>query len=124
VKQLQHVVAKRSKVKNIDDVHCIENAYNPAKTKAIIGKFDMFVTGRVHASVAAVSQCIPTVFIEYEKSENSGKTYGLASIVGLEEYVSKPIADDIISKIDMCFANRSKIHSHFQKRIPEVKNMS
>ena len=123
IKQLQQVVVKRGKVKNMDEVMCIDNAYVPARTKAIIGQFDMFVTGRVHASVSSVSQCVPTVFIEYEEGENSGKTYGFASITGLQKYVAKPIADDMIKKIDLCFANLSAIRAHLEKRIPEVQRM-
>lgn len=62
LKQLQEVVRKRGIVKNMDRVLCIENPHIPRITKGIIGCFDMMVTGRVHASVAAISQCVPTVF--------------------------------------------------------------
>ena len=124
VKQLQQVVAKRGKVKNVNDVLCVDNAYVPSKTKAIIGQFDMFITGRVHASVAAVTQFVPTVFVTYEKGENSGKTSGFASLVDLQEYVSEPVADDMIRKIDMCFKNRETIRRHLEKCIPKVQDMA
>jgi colanic acid/amylovoran biosynthesis protein len=51
-KQLFEVVAKRGKV-NIGNMHLIEGPYNPWETKAIIRQFDMFIAGRLHASVAA-----------------------------------------------------------------------
>ncbi len=124
VKQLQQVVKSRGKVKNMDDVICIENAYIPAETKSIIGKFDMLVTGRVHASVAAVSQYIPTVFVTYEKGENSGKTLGFSLIAGLQDYVANPVARDMIDKVNMCFTDRKSIQSHLKKQIPKVKGMA
>lgn len=124
IKQLQDVVAKRKKVKNMDDVRCIENAYIPSETKAIIGRFDMFVTGRVHASVASISQCIPTVFITYEKEEDTGKTLGFASISGQEKFVSTPNAKDMITKIEDCFRNREVIMESLKECMPLIKEKS
>lgn len=124
VKQLQQVVAKRRKVKNMDDVLCIDNAYVPAKTKAIIGQFDMFVTGRMHASVGAVSQFVPTVFIMHGQGSKSTKIIGFSRILGLPEYVSEPVADVMIQKIDLCFANRGAIRKNLQNCIPEIQGMA
>ena len=122
VKQLQQVVVKRGRVKNLDDILCIDNAYVPAQTKAIIGQFDMFVTGRMHASVAAVSQFVPTVYIMHGQGSKSIKIIGFSSILGLQEYVSEPIANDLVQKINLCFNNRAAIRAHLQKRIPEIQS--
>jgi colanic acid/amylovoran biosynthesis protein len=124
VKQLQQVVKNRGKVRNMDDVICIDNAYIPAKTKAIIGQFDMFITGRVHASVASVTQCVPTVFITYENGENSGKTLGFASIAQLQDYVSEPAATEIINKVNLCFSNREAIRIHLENVVPKIQSMA
>lgn len=124
VKQLRQLVAKRGLIKDMNDVICIDNAYIPSKTKAIIGQFDMLVTGRVHASVAAVTQYIPTIFVTYETGENTGKTLGFASICGLQDYVARPESMEMIKKIDLCFANRNTIRIHLEKSIPKVKSMA
>ncbi|MBU5676670.1 polysaccharide pyruvyl transferase family protein [Alkaliphilus sp. MSJ-5] len=124
IKQLQEVVAKRQIVKDMKDVLCINNAYIPKETKAIIGQFDMLVTGRVHASVASVSQCIPTVFVTYEKEEDTGKTLGFASLSGLQDYVAKPNANDMIKKIEDCFNNKEKIAESLKERIPVVQDIT
>jgi colanic acid/amylovoran biosynthesis protein len=124
IKQLQEIVCKRQNIKDMNDILCIDNAYIPKETKGIIGQLDMMVTGRVHASVASVSQSVPTVFITYEEAENSGKTLGFASISGLQDYVSKPDATEMIKKVDMCFKNKEKIKVHLKQRIPVVKDMA
>ncbi len=121
VKQLQRVVQQRGLVKDQNDVLCIDNAYTPAQTKAIIGQFDLFVTGRMHASVGSISQFVPTVFIMHAQGSKSTKIIGFSKIVGLEEYVSAAKAEELIEKIDLCFANRVQIRAHLHKRIPEVQ---
>ncbi|WIV12038.1 polysaccharide pyruvyl transferase family protein [Proteiniborus sp. MB09-C3] len=123
VKQLQQVIAKRGIVRNMDDVLCIDNAYVPAKTKAIISQFDVFVTGRMHASVGSVSQFVPTVFIMHGQGSKSTKIIGFASILGLPEYVCEPTSDDMIRKINLCFENRLFIRKHLEEHIPQVQNM-
>jgi len=122
VKQLQEVVAKRGIVKNMEDVLCIDHAYIPSQTKAIIGQFDLFVTGRMHASVASVTQNVPTVFIMHGQGPKSTKILGFSSIVGLSEYVSYPVADDMIKKIDNCFYNRNSIRNRLMSRIPMIQD--
>jgi colanic acid/amylovoran biosynthesis protein len=121
VKQLFEVVKKRGIV-DIHHVRCIKNAYLPKVTKALIGKLDFFVTGRLHSSVAAVSQYVPTVLIEYVQEMDSTKAIGFFSILGLAECVAMPYSDDIISKIDNCFKGRSKIIKKLKEKIPEIQN--
>ena len=48
-----------------DSVSLLEGVYTPGQTKAIIANFDMVISGRVHGAIAALSQCIPTVIIDY-----------------------------------------------------------
>ncbi|OQX86899.1 MAG: hypothetical protein B6D55_04825, partial [Candidatus Omnitrophica bacterium 4484_70.2] len=60
----------------------IEGKYNAAEAKGIIGYSDMFITGRLHAGVAALSQRIPTVLIAY-----GHKHKGIAKMCGVERYV-------------------------------------
>lgn len=124
VKQLQQIVHKRSKVR-AEDVCCIDNVYNPWQTKAIIGQFDMFVTGRLHASVAAISQNVPTVVMMHGHGQESHKTVGFFKIAELEEYVVRP--DDLaimLQTIASCWAERSAVRAHLQRRIPEIKHLA
>jgi colanic acid/amylovoran biosynthesis protein len=121
-KQLQNVLKQRGRV-NLNDVLCLDNPYNPWETKAIIKQFDMFVAGRLHASVAALSQYVPTVIIMHGHGPKSHKIIGFAKIVGIEEYVAYPkSSEELIGKIKNCWESRVSIRQHLNKRIPEVKD--
>jgi colanic acid/amylovoran biosynthesis protein len=120
-KQLYEVVLKRGNV-NMSNVVLAKGPYSPKKTKAIIGQFDMFVSGRIHAFVAAVSQCIPTVIINRGHGGKSHRNIGFARSVGLEEFISDPAsASDIQEKLKKCWDNKDEIRKVLEARIPEVK---
>lgn len=126
LKQLRDVVIKREKIRNQDDIILLDGPYLPKITKSIIGKFDMMVTGRVHASVAAISQNVPTVFINYEGSFiPSTKMYGFANLAGVGELVCEPKdLEKIKHTIDYCINNLSEIHERLENNIPNIKALA
>lgn len=126
LKQLRDVVIKRGKINFEEDLVLLEGPYLPNVTKSIIGRFDMMVTGRVHASVAAISQLVPTVFINYEGSFiPSTKMYGFANLAGVGELVCEPQdIKKIIQSIDYCAENLDEIHERLNKSIPQIKEMA
>lgn len=124
VKQLHNVLLKRGRV-SAHDVLCIEKPYSPWIVKGIIRNFDMFVTGRLHASVAALSQNVPTVVIMHGHGPRSHKIIGFAKIVGNEEYVAYPQnSAGLIEKIALCWKNMDGYRRHLEKRMPEVKALA
>jgi len=122
LKQLYNVVLKRGVVKE-EDIFLIEHPHLPHITKALIGKCNMFVTGRVHASVAAITQYVPTVFIEYEKNFiKSTKMFGFSSLVGLQKYVCEPENEEqICANITKCWKNREEVRLALNNEIPKVQ---
>jgi colanic acid/amylovoran biosynthesis protein len=121
VKQLQTVVEKRGKT-NMEHVLCIENPYLPYEIKAIIKQFDMVVTGRVHALVAALSQYVPSVLINRGFGPPSHRNLGFARSVGIEEYIANPAsAEDLKIKIQKCWDHRDAYRVHLNRCIPFVK---
>ena len=120
LKKLQELVIGRGNVKS-EDVVCIEKAYEPAVVKAIIGQMDMMVAGRVHSSVAAVSQYIPTVFLPYTEEMNSTKMLGFASLSGMQDFVTINNEEDIKLKIEKCWMNREEIKGKLEANVPLVK---
>ncbi len=121
IKQLYDVVKKRSKV-DMNNVVCLEKPYLPSITKGIIKHFDMFVTGRVHASVAAISQNVPTVSMVYANGPKSSKMKGFFELVGTSQYVAdQRVEKDVISKIDLCYQNLGDYRKYLEKRIPQIK---
>ncbi|MFW5630044.1 MAG: polysaccharide pyruvyl transferase family protein [Acetivibrio ethanolgignens] len=126
LKQLYEIVQQRGKLDNKEALIFIEEPYLPEITKLLIGQFDMMVTGRVHAFVAAVSQNVPTVCINYEKSFiPSTKMYGFAKLTGKEEFVVDPRnKKELLNKIWECYKNREEIRKELKNRVPNVKDLA
>lgn len=122
LEQLRNLVIKRGNIKE-DEIFLVERPHLPSVTKSLIGKCDLFVTGRVHASVAAITQNVPTVFMEYEKNFiRSTKMFGFSSLVGLQEYVCEPgNQQQICDNITKCWNNRVTIKEILMKEIPKVQ---
>lgn len=119
VKQLQKVIEDRGIATN---VHSLDGVYDSWETKAILGRFDMLVSGRVHGAVGGLSQNVPTVIIDYGHEPKAHKIIGFAKVAGVEKYVADPsIKEDIINKIGKCWNNRTQYREFLGKRIPEVK---
>lgn len=105
-----------------DDISLICGLYTPAETKAIIRQFDMLVSGRVHAAVAALSQCIPTVIIDYGHEPKAHKLKGFAEVSGVAEFVVDPTdPESLKAKINRVWIERQKIVRDLEKRMPEVR---
>jgi len=122
MKQLDDVLRKRGVAKNYQT---LDGIYDPWQTKAIIGHFDMLVSGRIHGAVAALSQHVPTVIIDYGHEPKAHKLRGFAMNTGTENYVADPIhAKDVIDKIRACWESRHAIRMQLEKRIPEVRNLA
>ena len=122
IKQLQKVVTERGIAK---DIFVLDGIYDAWTTKAIIGNFDMLVSGRVHAAVAGLSQSVPTVIMDYGHEPKAHKLRGFARVADVEEFLSDPAkADDLIDKIKKCWNSRRGIRERLDERIPVVKNMA
>jgi colanic acid/amylovoran biosynthesis protein len=123
-RQLREVVARRGKVP-MSEVVCLRGPHGPAETKAIIRRFDMFVSGRIHAFVAAVSQNVPTVIITRGHGGVSHRNLGFARAVGLETLVSDPAsAEDMKAKIAECWARREELRARLAERMPAVRQQA
>ena len=119
--QLHRVVQQRG-IAKIEDVILAEGPYTPKQTKAIIGQFDIFVSGRIHAFVAAVSQHVPTVIINRGHGGISHRNLGFARSVGMEDYISDPSsANDMKAKIGGCWQHREELREGLARTMPAVK---
>lgn len=121
-KQLQALLARRGIAKS---VICLDGVYDAWQTKAIIGTFDMLVSGRVHAAVAGLSQSVPTVIIDYGHEPKAHKLMGFATVAGVMEYVADPAAgNDLSAKIEKCWGCRQDIRAFLEQHMLEVKELS
>lgn len=105
---------------NKDRIKLVSGKYSAEQLKYIIGKCTLFVGARTHATIAAYSQCIPTLVIGY-----SVKARGIArDIFGVvENYVfpvQKIVNDkDLIDPLKYLLENKKRIKSHLEKKIPK-----
>ncbi|EOS29446.1 hypothetical protein C807_02832 [Lachnospiraceae bacterium 28-4] len=106
------------------EIILIDEPLLPKQIKTIISSLDMLVTGRVHASVAAISSCVPTVFIEYDRRViYSDKMLGFASVSGMQEYVCEPDNfENMIETVRKCYKNRETIISQLKSEVPKIQD--
>jgi polysaccharide pyruvyl transferase WcaK-like protein len=93
--------------------------YNQSEIKHLIGKCDFFLGARMHACIAAVSQCVPTVPVAY-----SDKFIGVMETLGIQDLVVDPrnmTEDEIVRRIGIAYSARERIRRELQSRVPEVK---
>ena len=118
IKQLERILHKRG-ISN--DFYTINDVYDTWNTKAIIKNFDMLVSGRIHAAVAALSQSVPTVIIDYGHEPKAHKLRGFAKLAEVQDLVADPcVLNDLKSKIGKCFQERIVYKEHLDNKIPEI----
>lgn len=97
----------------------VNGTYDQAGIKHMIGTCDFFIGSRMHACIAALSQCIPAVPIAYSR-----KFIGVMETIGFESYVADPCRLDIgaiLDIIDKAFEDRAAIAERLRSQMPEVK---
>jgi len=121
MKQLYDITNKRNNSKRIK---LISDILLPDETKAVIGSFDMLISGRVHGAVAGISQAIPTVIVDYGQPPEAHKLRGFADVAGISDFVADPNdIDDITNKVLLCWGKRVEIKSELELKMSEVKNL-
>lgn len=107
----------RQLTKNQDRIKVIQNIYTSEELKGIIGKCDMFISSRMHAAIAAISQCIPTILIPV-----SQRHCGIMRMMGQEEYVCNSFTlEEVIPKVEDAWSNRDKLRCEIKSRIERIR---
>ena len=92
---------------------------DPSELKYIIGCCDFFIGSRMHACIAAVSQCVPAVSIAYsDKFIGVMETLGIASLVTDARIMSH---QEILASIERAYADRDFLRRQLEDKIPEVR---
>jgi len=102
-----------------DSVAFIGSVSDPSEIKYIIGTCDFFVGSRMHACIAAVSQCVPAVSIAYsDKFVGVMGTLGLASLVMDARKMSR---QEVLASIERAYDRRDALRKQLEAKIPEVR---
>ena len=122
IKQLERVLLERGISKHF---YTLDGVYDTWDTKAILGSFDMLISGRIHAAVASLSQYVPTVIIDYGHEPKAHKLQGFAKVAGVADFIANPNElDDLKDKVNFCWKGKNDIKKKLQASIPQVKNLS
>jgi len=101
----------------------VNREYTAAELKGVIGKCDMFIGARMHATIASTSMGVPTIAVAY-----SVKTYGIIGrMLGQTEYVLdvKSLNYGVFtSKIDDVWGKREEIRSHLKSKVSGVRELA
>lgn len=101
------------------NVNIIKGDYSPNDLKGIISLCDMFIGGRMHANIAALSTNVPTIATSW-----SHKYHGIMGSLGQERYVCniKTITfDDMKTKIDELWEKREETRLELEKNVDKQK---
>jgi len=97
----------------------IKGKYSPSEAKGMIGQCDLFISGRLHAGVAALSQGVPTIFLAY-----GHKHRGFASLLHHEKYVHEgKDPDQLLYLVKDAWENRQKISYTLHQRMVRVEEL-
>src|SRR5690554_2923998 len=91
---------------------------NTKEVKGLIGNCDFFIGARMHACIAATSQCIPTVPLAYSR-----KFEGVMKTIGIETNVidlRKINAKSVLEKIEIFYSKKNELSFHMEKTIPMI----
>lgn len=96
----------------------LEHTCNSNELKSIIGRCDLFFGSRMHACIAAVSQCIPTVSLSYsEKFAGVMKTLGVESLVADLRTMDER---QVLEIAQYAVEHRDNLRAQLEERIPDV----
>lgn len=97
----------------------VRGRYTAGEMKHIIGQCDFFIGSRMHACIAALSQCVPTVAIAY-----SGKFSGVVNSLGLGGFVIDARAngcESIVRLVERVYTSRMDIRAQLTETVPKLR---
>jgi colanic acid/amylovoran biosynthesis protein len=100
-------------------IHLLDHEYGPDELKGIIGLCSFFVGSRMHACIAALSQCIPTVAIGY-----SDKFHGVFDSVGVADMVIDArlcSIEDAVGRVLNGYRERDRVADLLKSRVSNVQ---
>jgi colanic acid/amylovoran biosynthesis protein len=102
-----------------DRLVLVGGKYSAGEIKGMIGRCDLFLSGRLHAAVAALAQGVPTVLLAY-----GHKHRGFACVVGQERLVFE--GDDpgaLVGLIEAAWRDRAAISEALLAAQPRVQQL-
>jgi colanic acid/amylovoran biosynthesis protein len=113
-----NMVYRACKEKYGDRLGVLRGDYDQGEIKHVIGLCDFFIGSRMHACIAAISQCVPSVAIAY-----SDKFIGVMETVGIPSVVADARElnlDELLAQIESLYDRRSSLKRELEELMPGV----
>ena len=93
--------------------YVLRGDYSPAEYKGVLKRCDLFIGGRMHAVIGAVSAQVPSVIMQY-----SHKASGVMESLGLNEWVwdVRAPSAELFARIDKAWAERNALRARLAER--------
>lgn len=102
------------------DIRLYSGDYAPRELKKLYSKMDFFIGTRLHSTIFAMGELVPSICISYHGT----KSIGVFSNFGLDDYViTNYSADNLVTMIDSLIKNRTEIVAKIRKRLAEDKEL-
>ena len=116
----EDVKAIYSRVKEAPMVHVIPSSCSAAEHKFIIGECAMIISGKMHASIAALSQSIPVIAIPY-----GTKFTGMMELYKQEKYICRrKNIDELIEMVKEVWNKKASICAELNEIAPDVEKQA
>ncbi len=106
-----------STIRDQSGVFALQQEMTPQEMKGVIGKSEVFVGGRMHSVIAAVSLSVPSLVMQY-----SHKSGGMMKLLGMAEF-GWDIHDEfeiLTEKTFKLWKNRHDIHIRYKEMMPGI----
>jgi colanic acid/amylovoran biosynthesis protein len=100
-------------------VHLLEGQFDQHQVKYVIGQCDFFLGSRMHACIAALSQCVPSVALAYSK-----KFLGVMQSIEMDAAVADLRQEEeaqVIDRLTTAYNSRRRIREQLELEMPEIK---
>ena len=121
--QIVDIVERRGKV-DIKRLYRLDSILYPWESHAFLGGLDLLVSGRVHGSVGALGQFVPTMAISYKNGPLAHKMTAFFEILNMERWVVPSEVDDFTEIFDKLYEKQAEVHEELKQIIPAVRSRS
>lgn len=101
-------------------LHLLEGNYDAQEIKHVIGRCDFFLGSRMHACIAALSQCVPAIGLAYSR-----KFRGVFRSIRVEEFaidLHELDAASVLQRIAAAYESRAQIRGRLEQVIPGARD--
>jgi len=122
---IEHLMKLCSHIHDRERLFTLTGLYTAAQSKAIISKFEVLMSGRIHGAVQGLSQSVPTAIINYGHEPIAHKLKGFAKIYKTEEYILDPSnKTNLISGAQNLINKKDQIHRLLKLHLATIKEQS